>query len=286
VATTRAISKLYLLANVKLDEKTAVVKKPASSSLLSSIWQAVADRLVFSDAAIKPAETAAEATPAGVWLRRLPSNWQPPILAQDELLQSYRQDPMRGKPLNVDNLADNTTARHSGTVLHEYLQAICLQGIASWQQQSSAARSSHIGYRLKELGVRALDIEQACSRISTQLTDLLNTELGRWVLANDYRESECEWPLQSVVAGQVVKLIIDRSFIDDEDCRWIIDYKSARPVMDQSIGAFIDEQKTLYSPQLHRYRAAVASLQQQMKQTYPIRIALYFVTINQLVTID
>ncbi|CAH0990264.1 ATP-dependent helicase/nuclease subunit A [Sinobacterium norvegicum] len=284
VATTRAVSQLFVLANIKMDDKTERPKPPSSTSLLASVWQAVAGTLELSSV-LDSAITEDRPQP-GVLLRRLSCGWQKPRLLQNDLLQDYRQDPMRGKHETSAELEDNSTARHSGTVIHEYLEIICLQGRQQWSSQRLSQCQSAVGCRLKELGVRAADVALASTRIIEHLSALLSSELGRWVLDNHYQENHCEWALQVVEGNKFSKLIIDRSFVDDDGCRWIIDYKSAAPATDQRIEAFIEEQQSLYRQQLLRYQTAVSSLQKQLKQSFPIRIALFFITINQLVTFD
>jgi ATP-dependent exoDNAse (exonuclease V) beta subunit len=73
------------------------------------------------------------------------------------------------------------------------------------------------------------------------------------------------------VSGKLQRHILDRSFIDAQGTRWIVDYKTSQ-VNGVAIDAFIANKRAQYYPQLERYRHLV----QQLDPVHPIQTALFF----------
>jgi ATP-dependent exoDNAse (exonuclease V) beta subunit len=70
--------------------------------------------------------------------------------------------------------------------------------------------------------------------------------------------------------GVVQSLRIDRSFVDPDGVRWIVDWKtSAHEGGDRE--AFLDNELARYAPQLRRYAQAMHALDGR-----PQRVGLYF----------
>jgi ATP-dependent exoDNAse (exonuclease V) beta subunit len=75
---------------------------------------------------------------------------------------------------------------------------------------------------------------------------------------------------------RIEHLRIDRSFVDAEGLRWIVDYKTGRH-LGGSVEAFLDTEVARYQPQLERYAEAVAAVDPR-----PIRVGLYFPLLQRL----
>ena len=104
----------------------------------------------------------------------------------------------------------------------------------------------------------------------------------RWIFDPNHEDSQCELPLSSVnPAGYVRNHVVDRSFVDAEGARWIIDYKSGKPGSNKSEIEFIDEQISHHRDQLAQYADLFAAM-----ETRPIRMALLFTALPRLVEID
>jgi hypothetical protein len=73
--------------------------------------------------------------------------------------------------------------------------------------------------------------------------------------------------------------IIDRTFIDQEGVRWIIDYKTGAP-KDGNETEFVERQSILHAPQLIQYKELFGKLESRQ-----IRTALLFTSIPKLVEI-
>jgi len=95
-------------------------------------------------------------------------------------------------------------------------------------------------------------------------------ERGRWLLDPEHREAASELALSGQVDGEVVDAIIDRTFIDGDGTRWIVDYKTGTHE-GAGLDAFLDSEQARYRPQLERYARLVRHLGPER-----VRVGLYF----------
>src|SRR5262249_43047522 len=96
-------------------------------------------------------------------------------------------------------------------------------------------------------------------------------ERGRWILDSTHRDQHSEYALHSIIEGNLVHCIIDRTFLDAQQRRWIIDYKTTKPNVGEASSDFLVRAKTLHQPQLEMY----ARVWQQMDPR-PVHLGLYF----------
>jgi len=68
----------------------------------------------------------------------------------------------------------------------------------------------------------------------------------------------------------VISNSIDRTFVDSDGTRWIIDYKTSRHE-EEDVDAFLDQQQERYKEQLEKYGALM-----KLHEDEPIRLGLYF----------
>ncbi len=73
-----------------------------------------------------------------------------------------------------------------------------------------------------------------------------------------------------MIDGQVRRLVIDRTFIDESGTRWIIDYKTGIH-QGGDVRGFLDEEAERYRAQLSAYAAAFRALEDR-----PVRTALFY----------
>jgi ATP-dependent exoDNAse (exonuclease V) beta subunit len=98
---------------------------------------------------------------------------------------------------------------------------------------------------------------------------------GRWILQKA-REDVREYALSGYVqgadsrSGGVTRVVFDRSFVDDQGVRWVIDYKTSQHV-GGGLEEFLDREVERYRPQLQRYAALAQRLGPE-----PVRLGLYF----------
>jgi ATP-dependent helicase/nuclease subunit A len=84
-----------------------------------------------------------------------------------------------------------------------------------------------------------------------------------------------------LVGGYLHTHIIDRTFIDSANVRWIIDYKSAKQAPNETEAAFVNTQIDLHTPQLTRYKTLFSAIENR-----PIKTALLFTSIPKLIEVD
>jgi hypothetical protein len=89
-------------------------------------------------------------------------------------------------------------------------------------------------------------------------------------LLQAHEDARAELRLTGIVAGDVVDVIIDRTFVDEHGVRWIVDFKtSVHEGADRD--AFLDNERVRYAAQLQRYGALM-----RMAEAREIRLGLYF----------
>ncbi|MDX8407765.1 MAG: PD-(D/E)XK nuclease family protein, partial [Mariprofundaceae bacterium] len=111
----------------------------------------------------------------------------------------------------------------------------------------------------------------ALGRAMQAVRNTMTSERGRWILSSEHQDAHCEWPLSENSSGRCVHKIIDRSFVDKEGNRWIIDYKTASHE-GGDMDAFLASEAERHSPQLQGY----VHLLQRLEPGRPLRAALYF----------
>jgi ATP-dependent helicase/nuclease subunit A len=75
-----------------------------------------------------------------------------------------------------------------------------------------------------------------------------------------------------MVEAGLVNVALDRTFIDADDVRWIIDFKTGSHE-GADVDAFLDNEQRRYSAQLEAYAALVQAMSPEQK---PMRLGLYF----------
>jgi ATP-dependent exoDNAse (exonuclease V) beta subunit len=106
-------------------------------------------------------------------------------------------------------------------------------------------------------------------RVRQALINTLNDSRGRWIL-NRHHEGRSEYALTGVYRGAVVNVVLDRSFVDEDGVRWIIDYKTGHHE-GRDLDEFLDREQERYRDQLERYAELMAQFEPR-----PIRLGLYF----------
>ena len=164
-------------------------------------------------------------------------------------------------------------ARDIGTVVHEQLQMLADATLPSSGDTDMQARRGIIRRQLKNLGVNDASLDNAVSKVVRALANTLSDERGRWIL-QPHCDARSEWALTVPVetAGQnaASQVIIDRTFVDAEGTRWIVDYKTG----DHEGGeakAFLDREQERYANQLERYADIVRRMDNR-----PVKVGLYF----------
>jgi len=271
VAATRAKSELHLLGHTDFEVKDGAIelKQPDSSSLLKRIWSVAEPE--FKDAAltVHPPKTEAETERKPQAIQRLVSDWQLPALPRSVVVaqtMAAADDP--GKTVTFTWVGD--TLRHIGTVVHQMLRRIAEDGLSEWTSERIQQQRGAYASALKARGVPASDLGGAVEIVAEALVMTVGDERGSWLLGGGYSSAACEYSLSGIVAGELVNARIDRTFIDEHDTRWIIDYKTSSHG-GSGLETFLDNERERYREQLERYQRLFAAF-----ETRPVRMGLYF----------
>jgi len=120
-------------------------------------------------------------------------------------------------------------------------------------------------------GVPAARLDLCAETVEGCLDRTLRSERGRWLL-HGHADAACELALSGMVDGELVHAVIDRTFIDEQGVRWIVDYKTSRPDPGEELAGFVSREACRYAPQMAVYRQLMAALD----GVVPLRVALYF----------
>jgi hypothetical protein len=116
-------------------------------------------------------------------------------------------------------------------------------------------------------------LETATGRIAAILAQTLADERGRWLLA-PRADAQSELRLTGAGESGVADIVMDRTFVDEQGVRWIVDYKTGTHE-GGDMEAFLDRERERYRPQLERYAALMKA-----RDNRPMRLGLYFPLIN------
>jgi ATP-dependent exoDNAse (exonuclease V) beta subunit len=250
--------------------------KVDSRSLLAAIESSL-DSTFIKDIAESGASVIEESS-AVINLKRLDASWKPPLPAPALTC---------GEFTGIPDLAESGEARpsfdwateerkHIGTVLHRYFCRVVREGLDVWELGRAEKESENMQMMLKGLGL-SIEKARAGAKESVKiLTEALKDKDGQFVLGT-HKESEVEYRLTGVLDGQVKDVRIDRTFVDSDNVRWIVDYKTGSHKGD--IEEFLENEKTRYAPQLKKYKALLASLDASRE----VKCALYYPALARLV---
>lgn len=275
VAATRAKSELHLLGHTGFDAENGVVelKEPESGSLLRQMWDIARPTFEAAATSIQASHAHVEAPRRPQAMQRLVGDWSLPAVPAAVAIPHLAL-PEVGADEVVSFRWVGDTLRHVGTVIHQMLQWIAEDGVATWntgriEQQKPAYRAA-----LLQLGVPTAELADAVEQVAAALTRTRADERGRWLLGGAHISAACEYSLTGVDGGKVVNVRIDRTFIDRDGTRWIVDYKTSSHE-GTGLEAFLDNERERYRRQMERYRWMFSELEGRR-----VRIGLYFPLLN------
>jgi ATP-dependent exoDNAse (exonuclease V) beta subunit len=275
VAATRARQSLHLLGTVKRpqDGEGPGIAPPAST-LLADLWPAVRERFEerLRGGQFGGAEQGTVVTRSGM-LRRLPLSWRMPDAPSPCVASIASGEGAEVVDIRYDDVAFDwagETARHVGTVVHRMLRRIACEGVASWTAARVQMQEPLYRAALNVLGVPPEDLDRSAAQVAQALLATLNDPKGRWILDPSHSAESSELAVTGVVDGCVVSGVIDRTFVDAEGTRWIIDFKTGiHEGGDRE--RFLDKERERYSGQMQRYARLM-----RVDNGDRIRLGLYF----------
>jgi ATP-dependent helicase/nuclease subunit A len=222
-----------------------------------------------SAAALAEAAASADAPrPATPPLRRLPADWSPPSF--EPTATDLSRLPIGHQSLEPPEFSwVGETGRHIGTVVHAALESFASAAELPTRTQIQADRDGYT-HQLRRHGVPDRDLPLATDRVLEALTNTVGNERGRWIFSAEHREAHSELALTGIASGRLTQVIIDRSFVDGEGTRWVIDFKTSRHE-GGGLDKFLKQELDRYRSQLETYVALARGLGPN-----PVRAGLYF----------
>lgn len=257
VAATRARERLHLVTQLRLRDDGTPAPPPAGS-LLGRLWPALA-----AEFAAVLTGAVAEAPPGSSrpGLRRFPRDWALPEAPPPAPL---RRDPLHAGPLPGDEVEfrwAGDTIQQVGILVHRLLGRL---------PGGVLPDDADIARLLAGQGVPRDEIPWAADSVRQALENTLSDPRGRWLLDPRHEALRREYPLSGLVDGRLVNVVLDRTFVDAQGVRWIVDYKTSRHE-GPDLEHFLDRELERYRGQLERYATLMRRLDAR-----PIRLGLYF----------
>jgi len=272
VALTRARRSLHLYLHPKVSEEDGSLTFSADSrSLLHSLWLAIGNDMaslpvIGGDPGVPAAEE--EILPATTQVRqRLVRRFAPPAPPPDVTAGGDRA-PMIPEDDTVEFSWVRQTARRVGTVVHEALERFGRSGLVPAHELPQLR--ARLESRLEALGVDGEAARTGAERALSALRATLEDAQGRWLFDAAHRDAHSELALSGLRAGQVVNAVIDRTFVDAQGTRWVVDFKTS-PHEGGDLQGFLDTEALRYEAQLRRYAHLARGLGPE-----PVRAGLYF----------
>ncbi|MDH3693826.1 MAG: UvrD-helicase domain-containing protein [Gammaproteobacteria bacterium] len=260
VACTRAKNRLHLIGNLNSKDK-GELSDPVKGSALSRLWPAIGDEFRQSSQSNLGKSVPEKPVPE-ITLQRLPLSWQLPVLPEDLKNVAMSLEIKDEKPPIEFDWAGHL-ARIVGTVVHTLFNEIHTTGF----DQNLITRS---GTLLREVGFNEEEMDWVLQRVNQAMDNARTDERAQWIFDHRHNEKRSEWALSGVIEGRVVKVVIDRSFVDDDGTRWIVDFKTSTHE-GGGVERFLNEEVKRYKDQLQQYGQLVSALQSQ-----PVKLGLYF----------
>jgi ATP-dependent exoDNAse (exonuclease V) beta subunit len=275
VAATRARRELHLIGSTSAvaGEDGMTVRRPARGSLLHFFWPVLGGEFERALAAHADAATGQGAPARGrpkltaPPLCRLPLDFTPPAPAALPARPRLRIAGESTGSIRPEFDWAGAIAQAVGQVVHLELQRLARDGKAPdrWPLRPEVWRRE-----LSEFGIDESHLPEALARVERAMTRVAGSAIAARLLDPGLAEASSELAMTAVIDGVVQGLRIDRSFVDAEGQRWIVDWKtSAHEGGD--LDAFLDNELGRYSDQLRRYALAM-----KRHDGRPQRVGLYF----------
>ncbi len=279
VACTRAQKNLHLFGNCKTNSKDEL-GQPGAGSLLALLWPIVEPEFQkkHAETTILINERESELSFFDFPLTRLPLQWQLP-----DVMESVQVNTGQGRPAPGNGTIEFSWAgeisRICGILIHQILQQVDRVGWPVWCKQPIDQKTLLLWRnRLIEKGTPGESLNDALDQVHKAIESTRQDPQAAWIFSSDHVHIKTEWPVSGVIGKQIVHAIIDRSFVDKNDVRWIIDFKSSRHEDQHNLDWFINEERTRYGEKMSIYADIIGELDRRK-----IRTALYYPLLKRFV---
>ncbi|NNJ72670.1 MAG: hypothetical protein HKP09_05765, partial [Enterobacterales bacterium] len=259
VACTRAKSKLILSANTSFKDDEP---KLQYDSMLQDLWPAIENNITYPDTT-DAQDDAIDSQPDNRLYRKHNLNIS---LAEQHKTTSQTTTPISQTSIERYPNA-SITRRAIGIVTHRWLEY--LAGYPAAQSEDFTNYTTVIKQQLQQSGVTETESDVASSEVVEHLQQTLSCDMGQFILGQ-HTSADSELALERNEDRQVRYYVIDRTFIDADGTRWIVDYKTS---YHEGAGRddFLKEQRKKYNEQLENYASLFAAIESR-----PIKLMIYF----------
>ncbi len=260
VACTRAREDLHLIGHAQGKDDGSV----QAAGLWTVLWPVIGETFRQSCVACGSGAEAVALPPTG--LRRVARSALTWVSPGPSSVMREEQAANVDAPVAFDWAGSRI--RRIGIVVHALLAELAEAGLPEGGGLPDALVTRAQGL-LYGQGFAAQDLPSAHATVMEALTSTLQDADGRWILA-PHAQARNEYALSTFDGGAVVTARVDRTFIDGEGVRWIIDYKTGRHEGADREG-FLERERERYSGQLARYARLFQDLDGR-----PVELGLYF----------
>lgn len=296
VACTRAKEHLILTAQIKNNEN-GTIKAPASRSMLHCLWKTIKDELIWDKPKNIAGISVEEIDKDEMLIEYLPlqrfSHTAYPYLFEKLNKQSKEQNSIQKS--DTYSMLDEDESQEGfekivGRFVHQLFELFTLQGEDYWQAIEINALQPVWLDQMVLSGIKEDDIERAIDLVNRAVSGYIKGQYIAEFLHADNRHLKCEWPLYQCIGSEVHSLfekkVVDLTYISPANERWIIDYKIAEPLKNETVEAFLEKQKEKYTEQLMNYRRCIIDWDKQKANCVKNTLCLlYFPLIDKVVRI-
>ncbi len=191
-------------------------------------------------------------------------------LYYDELERSDEEDPS-------EQSVDEKSAI-IGTIIHRCLEVATQIGSYKEFVTTIDNQRDYWCLLLHKVISSEAEVTAAVNTIESTVTKTLTDPKLEWLFTNTNETAKSE--LSVTNPNQKVK-IIDRTLIDENDTRWLIDFKTGIPSRGQSIQEFKNSMVEKYTAQLQEYSSLFKAMENR-----PLKLALLLTAIGELVELQ
>lgn len=175
-----------------------------------------------------------------------------------------------------------------GNLLHEFFESQATKKTSLPLRLQLEKIEGYWRRTLEKETISATTINTNIQRMKELTTQALNG-INAWIFDASLKNSSNELPISTKKklfsaedpAWFTKTYVVDRSFIDEKEVRWVIDYKTSIKPEDQSEDLFIENLKTAHSPQLQRYAKLFSDFEDR-----PIKKAIFAISLNKLIMLE
>ena len=261
VACTRAKVHLYLFALVQ--SKDGDVRKPKSNTFLNMLWPMTKQEFSVDEENINPNTAIDVPIDTANFLKRR---------KQFSHNKQHTSNTIQTKSSieEIEYSWAGEIAKRMGIVIHRIIQFLALQQDSHPNIVNDTELDNWIFYLLRHQSIDQNNLQSAMQYCKKAVNNIRKDKTFHWIISSNHHKRRFEWPISHLQSGKNIHYVIDCSFIDQQNIRWIIDFKTGSH-RGTDIDRFLENEVIRYSDQLQHYANAIAAMDSR-----PIKLGLYY----------